>query len=138
MPTIVSYRPYITREISRTLLLPEDAEGAGRGTELGALDDGQTYVSLPDGAVLPTDQPAEIAGSIETVTLTDAQKMALRLVSPDVQLVNARVAAQLADPNALTPAILALGPALDTTHGPDAYAASVVAWGEAQIAGWGL
>lgn len=138
MPSIFSYQPYITREVSRTLHFPTDAGGAALGTVLGALDDGYTYISLPDGATLPTDQPSEIAASIQPVVLGGAAKAALRAASPDVRLVEARVAAQLADPNALTPAILALGPALDTTHGPAAYAASVTAWGEAQIAGWGL
>ena len=138
MPTLYHYQPYVTREVSRMLAFPVDANGATLGTTLGVLDDGLTYVSLPDGAVLPTDQLVEIAASIAPIVLTADQIVALRAVSPDVRLVEARVAAQLADPNALTPAILALGPALDTTHGPDAYVASVTAWGEVQIAGWGL
>lgn len=138
MPSIVSYQPYITRDRSITLALPADADGNPLGTVLGVLDDGDTYVAIPDGAVLPASQPPEIAASVQPVTLTDAQKAALRAVSPDVQLVEARMAALASGPDGLTPAILALGPALDTTHGPDAYAVSVEAWGAAQIAGWGL
>lgn len=61
------------------------------GTELATLPDGLTYVSLPDGAALPVGQPAEIAASIVTVTLTDALKESIKAASPHTRLIAQRM-----------------------------------------------
>jgi len=95
MPTIYSYQKYTDQQISRTLQLPEDPETLGPlGTELATID-GITYVSLPDGAVLPSEQPAEIAASIQPITLTDAQKIAIKAGSPHVKLIEKRMIEQI-------------------------------------------
>ena len=93
MPSIVSYRQYITAEITRTLRLPEDPDTRqSLGTELATLANGLTYVSLPDGAKLPTEQPPEIAASIvNPVMLTTALRNDLKRASPHVQLINQRI-----------------------------------------------
>ena len=92
MPSIVSYRKHITTEITRTLRLPEDPDSRQvLGTELATLADGLTYVSLPDGAVLPIAQPSEISASIAPVALTDALRTELKRASPHVLLINERV-----------------------------------------------
>lgn len=91
MPAIVSYRKFINTEITRTLRMPDDGSHQSLGTELATLDDGLTYVSLPDGAVLPADQPAEIAGSIATVILTDALKESIKSASPHTRLISQRM-----------------------------------------------
>ncbi|MGZ8927131.1 MAG: hypothetical protein ACXW03_01605 [Methylobacter sp.] len=97
MPQIYSYTKKINNINSYLLRLPENAETLSPiGTELATID-GITYVSLPDGAVLPAGQPAEIAASIQTVTLTDAQKTAIKAVSPHVALINARVIERVRD-----------------------------------------
>lgn len=49
--------------------------------------DGITYVSVPDGATLP-EQPAEIAASIETVTLTDTLRESIKSESPQCKLIS--------------------------------------------------
>lgn len=91
MPIIYSYQKYIDRLISRTLRLPEESTTHSLiGTELATVD-GITYVSLPEGAVLPSEQPDEIAASIQQITLTDEQRDAIKAASPHVKLINARV-----------------------------------------------
>jgi hypothetical protein len=91
MPTLYSYKKYQDTSTSRELLLPEDPETHQRiGTELATLD-GVTYVVLPDGATLPTNQPPEIAASVAAVTLTPTLKNAIANASPHVALIRARV-----------------------------------------------
>lgn len=58
--------------------------------ELCTLDDGYTYVSVPDGVPLPEQLPA-IAATLETVTLTDALRAAIKSASPHCQLIAERV-----------------------------------------------
>lgn len=64
------------------------------GTELATID-GITYVCLPDGAVLPIEQPVELADSIQQITLSDEQKKAIKAVSPHIRLINERVVEQV-------------------------------------------
>lgn len=71
--------------------LPDDpAAHRSIGTELATIN-GITYVSLPDGVALPSNQPAEIAASIGVVTLTPALRDAIRAASPHAQLINSRM-----------------------------------------------
>ena len=91
MPTLIAYRKYVTLEVTRELRLPEDAPTRQRlGTELATID-GITYVSLPDGATLPAEQPPEIAASIETITLTPSLREAIKAASPHCRLIAATV-----------------------------------------------
>lgn len=91
MPTIVSYQKYISAAITREIRLPEDPVLRSHlGAELATLE-GLTYVCLPDGATLPAEQPAEIAASIQTVTLTEALRESIKAASPHVRLLAARM-----------------------------------------------
>lgn len=54
-----------------------------------------TYVSLPDGSVLPVDQPEEIAATILAVTLTEALREAIKTASPHTRLISARMIEQI-------------------------------------------
>lgn len=72
------------------MLLPESDAHSPLGTELATID-GVTYVSIPDLAILPVNQPTEISSSISEVTLTDTLKDAIRLVSPHTQLIAQRI-----------------------------------------------
>ncbi len=84
------------------LRLPDDAlTHSPVGTELATLANGVTYVSLPDGAVLPETQPEEIAASIQVVALTAELKLALEAVSPHVALIRQRVRDKIAERYAL-------------------------------------
>jgi len=76
------------------LRFPEEDNHSPVGTELATVD-GLTYVSIPDLAVLPTNQPAEISASIVEVTLTDTLKEAIKQVSPHTQLIAQRVIDQI-------------------------------------------
>lgn len=70
--------------------LPESDINSPLGTELATID-GLTYVSIPEQAVLPTNQPTEISASINEVTMTDTLKEAIRQVSPHTQLIAQRI-----------------------------------------------
>ncbi len=58
--------------------------------------DGVTYVSIPDGAVLP-DQVDEIVDSVSEVVLSDAQREAIKAASPHVKLINQRMIDKIRD-----------------------------------------
>lgn len=75
--------------------MPDSAgvNGEQQCTELCTLD-GLTYVSIPDGAVLPS-QPAEIAASIQTVTLDAATRAAIISASPHCKLIDERMRDQI-------------------------------------------
>lgn len=70
--------------------LPESDTNSPLGTELATID-GLTYVSIPEQAVLPINQPEEISASIAEVTMTDTLKEAIKLVSPHTQLIAQRI-----------------------------------------------
>ena len=91
MPTIYSYQKYTGEYNTRSITLPmtEDLH-SNIGTELCTID-GVTYVSLPDGVTLPVDQPAELASSIQTVTLTPELRETIKAASSHTQLIAQRV-----------------------------------------------
>lgn len=95
MPAIISYRKFINTEITRELRLPVDGQHQTLGTELATLADGTTYVCLPDGAVLPLEQPEEIAASIQTVTLDAVTRAAIISASPHCKLIDERMREQI-------------------------------------------
>lgn len=140
MPSIVSYRKYVDKDISRTLRLPDDPTRQGSvGIELATLADGLTYVSLPDGAVLPKDQPAEIASSIQAVKLTPAQVLELKAASPHVRLIDQRVRDRIAEQYTLTDEIKLLRTAPSAEHEVyNDYAESCRQWGRDEKAKLGL
>jgi len=138
MPSIVSYRKYIDKNITRELNLPLDEDHRRLGTELATLD-GITYIALPDGAALPDDQPAEIADSIESVTLTPTLIADLKAASPHVRLINQRVVEQIAEQYSLQGEIKLLRTAPSEEF--DIYNAHVEAcraWGRAEKEKLGL
>ena len=75
---------------TKTIVLPE-IDGQRIGNELGVLD-GETYVSLPDDAVLPEQLP-EIA--CQSVAMTDELKSRLKAVSPHCKLVDQQIRAKI-------------------------------------------
>ena len=96
MPTIISYQKHIDALITRELRLPDGENHQRLGQEIATVD-GTTYVSLPDGATLPADQPAEIAASIQTVTLTEHLREAIKAASPQVRVISAMVGGRSAE-----------------------------------------
>ena len=86
MPTsIVRYRKASDDYTTYTLRGP-DAPDTPQLIELCTLDDGYTYVAVPDGVALP-EQPAEIAASVETVTLDAELRDQIKAASPHCQLI---------------------------------------------------
>lgn len=96
MVSILAYQKHITREVTREINFPSDAEGRPLGVELANLG-GVTYVSLPDGAKLPKEQPPEIAEGIRAVVMTPELRAALREASPCVRFINLRVQQMIAE-----------------------------------------
>lgn len=139
MNTIIAYRKFINTTITRELRLPADADNHQLGTELATLADGVTYVCLPDGAVLPTSQPDEIAASIQTVTLTPAQIAEIKAASPHVRLINRNVSDMIAAEYSLADEIklLRTAPSLEF-EAYNAHAETCRAWGRAEKAKLGL
>ena len=86
MTTLIAYRRVVDAVTTHSLKLPY-AQDAQTGQELCTLDDGRTVVALFDGFTLPASQPAAIAASIETLTLTDALKEQIKAASPQVRLI---------------------------------------------------
>jgi hypothetical protein len=94
MPSLIAYRKATDAITTHTLRLPlPEKMGEAAGQEIATLEDGRTIVVLPDGATLPTDQPAEIKDSIEVLPtpLPDALKEQIREASPHVRLINTRM-----------------------------------------------
>lgn len=97
-------------------------------------------MSLPDGALLPDEQPAEIVDSIvNPVTLTAELRKDLKRESPHVRLVNQRVREKIAAVYSIQDEIqmLRTAPSVEST----AYNTHVEVcrdWGRAERAALGL
>lgn len=136
MTSIVSYQKFINSERTVEIVLPEDAETHQRlGTELATVD-GVTYVSLPDGAVLPA-QPDEIA--VTPVELTPELKIAISDASPFVRMIRSMVADKIAERYSVGDEIKLLRTAPSAEfEAYNAYAEDCRAWGREQKALLGL
>jgi hypothetical protein len=95
MGTIVAYQKHIDTLTTKELNLPTDENNQRLGTELATVE-GVTYVSLPIGVDLPETQPAEVAASINVVTLNPALTLAISNASPHVKLIRQQVAELIA------------------------------------------
>jgi len=119
--------------------LPTGEENQRIGTELATLEDGTTFVHLPDGATLPANQPAEIADSISVVTLTAAQLADIKAASPHVRLINQRVAEQISASYSMADEIKLLRTAPSAEYEAyNAHAEACRAWGREEKAKLGL
>lgn len=140
MTSIVAYRKFIDNTYTKELLLPESADGQRLGTELATVD-GITYVSLPNGAALPDNQPAEIAASIQSLAtpLPIELRDAIRQASPHCRLIDQRVVEQIRARYSTNDEIklLRIAPSEETSAW-NAYIEECRAWGRAQKAALGL
>ena len=107
-------------------------------TELATVE-GITYVHVPDGVALPAEQPAEIAASIQPVTVDAVLREKISAASPHVQLIRARVAAKIAEQYSIGDEIKLLRTAPSAEFELyNAYVEDCRAWGRAQRAALGL
>ena len=99
MPSLIAYRKAITRETTIALRLPLDAtQGQPTAQELATLPDGRTVVMLPDGLALPTEQPAEVASTIEYLSPVAADvREQIKAASPHVALIARRMVQMIRD-----------------------------------------
>lgn len=117
---------------------PDGAQHQRLGTELATVD-GITYVHLPDGAELPTEQPAEIAASISVVTPDAVLRDTIANASPHIRLIRAQVAEKIAERYSLGDEIKLLRTAPSAEfEAYNEYAEECRAWGRAQKAALGL
>lgn len=135
MTFIVSYQKYIDDQHTVEIRLPEGDDNQRIGTELATVE-GVTYVSLPDGSVLP-EQPAEI--TVEQVTLTPALKQDIANASPFVRMIRQMVSDKIAERYTTGDEIKLLR----TAPSPEfevynQYAEDCRAWGRAQKSSVGL
>lgn len=136
MTCIVSYQKHFDALTTKLIALPEDPETHSPiGTELATID-GVTYVSLPDGAILPP-QPAEI--TVDPVELTPELKTAIAEASPHVHLIRERVAEKIAARYSVTDEIKLIRTAPSAEfEAYNEFAEECRAWGRQQKAALGL
>lgn len=92
MTVIVRYKMVQDQYTTHQLQPPHTQDDIARVTELATLDDGYTYVAVPDGVALP-DQPAEI--TVEPVTLTPELREQIKAASPHCALIAERMEARI-------------------------------------------
>ena len=97
MTSLIAYRQLVTTQHTHSLRLPDAAQGQPGAQELCTLPDGRTVVVLFDGATLPSNQPAEIAASIETLPtpLPSLLREQIKAASPVVRLIGQRMTDQI-------------------------------------------
>ena len=141
MKSLISYRAVIDSVTTHTLKLPEAPMGTQAAQQLATLPDGRTVVVLFDGFTLPTEQPAQIAASIEVLAnpLPADLLDAIRTASPHVKMINNRVQAAIAERYSTSDEIkmLRIAPSAETTA-YNAYVEDCRAWGRAEKAKLGL
>ena len=137
MPKIYKYRKITDAFTTHSLREPDSrlAGEADRVTELCTIDD-VTYVSVPDGVVLP-EQPKEI--SVEEIALTEEVGTAIKAASPHVALVNERVVAKIREKYSVDDEfkMLRTGPSNETDVYND-HVEACRAWGRAEKVRFGL
>lgn len=141
MPSLIAYRKAINAVHTWELRLPEAAPGQRQGQEIATLADGRTVVSLPDGATLPADQPAQIAASIQTLPspLPAELRDEIRAASPQVAYINQRVVARIRERYSVDDEIklLRIAPSPETAAWND-YVEDCREWGRQHRAALGL
>jgi len=85
---IYSYKQHTDATTTYRINLPDGA------IELATLGD-TTFISLPEGSSLPTEQPAEIATTIALVVPDASLREALKAASPHCQLIAQRMIDQI-------------------------------------------
>lgn len=141
MPKLYAYTKIVDQITTHSLRLPDALQGVQTGQELATLVDGRTVVALFAGHELPTNQPAAIAASIELLPspLPADLLAAIKLVSPQVRLINQRVQAAVAERYSLADEIKLLRtPPSAEMESYNAYVEDCRAWGRAEKAKLGL
>jgi hypothetical protein len=138
MTSIIKYKKHVSVEVTRELRLPEGENNQRIGQELATIGE-FTYVSLPEGATLPTDQPDEISASIETVTPDQNLRDQICNASPLVKFIRSQVADQIAQRYSMADEIKLLRTAPSEEFDRyNAWAEECRAWGRAEKAKLGL
>jgi hypothetical protein len=140
MPSLIAYRKHIDSMYTRELRLPEGDRNERLGTELCTID-GVTYVSLPDGSTLPSEQPEEIIASIRRLEtpISEEIRNKIKANSPHVRLINERVREAIGKKYSLADEIKLLRTAPSAEmQAYDAYVEECRAWGRTEKVKLGL
>jgi hypothetical protein len=135
---IIKYQKVTDQYTTHTLVEPDyEMESNDRITELCNLG-GETYVSVPDGVILP-EQPEIIAQSLSEVVVTDDLKQQIKKASVHVQLINRRVRNKIAEKYLIEDEIkfIRLG-LIDKTSDYYQYVEGCTGWGKIEKAKLGL
>ena len=90
MTKLYRYKIVVDELTTHYLRGPDSFDGP-RVTELCTLDDGWTYVAVPDGMTLPEDQPESVVATLQEVILTDELRGQILGASPHCRLIADRV-----------------------------------------------
>ena len=135
MTYIVSYQKFIDSDRTVEIRLPGGENNQRIGTELATIG-GVTYVSLPEGAVLPA-QPEEI--TVTPIVLTPELKASISDASPHVRLIRQLVAEKIAERYSMGDEIKLIRTAPSAEfEAYNAYAEDCRAWGREQKSALGL
>lgn len=139
MPKIYSYQKYTDSITTKEILLPFDKSARQFvGTELATINN-VTYVSIPGGENLPTNQMQEIASSIKEVTLSDELRAAIKRASPHVGLINSRVKEKIAEKYSISDEVKLIRTAPSQEYDSyNLYVEECRAWGREEKAKLGL
>lgn len=141
MPSLHAYRKLITSLNTFEIRLPESAPGQRKGQEIATLADGRTIVCLDDGATLPSEQPTQIAASIEALPSPLPAELRAQIMdaSPHARLINQRVVEKIRAQYSVDDEIkmLRIAPSAETTAWND-HVEACRAWGRAERAKLGL
>lgn len=135
---IYQYTVYQDAITTKVIHMPSGDDHQRIGTELATVD-GITYVYIPDDAVLPADQPEQIAASIKPVTLIPELRNAIANASPHVKLIRQRVRDKIEAVYSVADEIKLLRTAPSAEfEAYNAYAEECRAWGRAEKTKIGL
>ena len=138
MPKIYKYQKVTDQYTTHCLVAPDYIDDTGRITE-HCTADGWTYVTVPDGVVLP-EQPEIISATLVEVDLAEEPetKAAINAASPHIALINDRVVAKIRLVYSINDEIKQLRVGGADFEAYNTYVEECRAWGKAEKAKLGM
>ena len=138
MPKIYRYQKVTDQYTTHCLVAPDYIDDTGRITEHCTVD-GWTYVTVPDGVVLP-EQPEIISATLVEVDLAEEPetKAAINAASPHIALINDRVVAKIRLVYSINDEIKQLRVGGADFEAYNTYVEECRAWGKAEKAKLGM
>ena len=136
MPKIYKYQKVTDQYTTHCLVAPDYIDDTGRITEHCTVD-GWTYVTVPDGVVLP-EQPEIISATLTEINFEDEPeaKDIINEASPHIQLINDRVVEKIRLKYTINDEIKAIR--TGETNEYNDYVEACRAWGRTEKAKFGM